>query len=82
MITETYVLEITSFSELKCRSWGGAIQTLERIEELNKQDELIEYLNAELATNEHGIEATTLNDFLWFDTDFIERELNIKLWEE
>ena len=56
---------------------------MEAIEEKGKQEEFIDLIN-EIISNEEDqkIEETKLNDFIWFDTDYIEECLNCKLWED
>ena len=83
MDKETYILGVNNFSDLKDNCWSGALQTLEAIEEKGKEEEFIDLLN-DLISNEEEqrMEETTLNDFIWFDTDFIEEMLNVKLWED
>ena len=83
MEKEIYILGVNNWSDLKCQSWSGALQTLEAIEEKGKQEEFIDLIN-EIISNEEDqkIEETKLNDFIWFDTDYIEEFLNCKLWED
>ena len=85
MITETYVLEVNDFNDLKNASWGGALGTLEKIEEKGKKEEFLALINDILECNEvDGVRwtETQLNDFIWFDTDYIEECLDCKLWGE
>lgn len=85
MELETYVLGVNDFQELKNNCWSGAIQTLDRIEELNKEEDFIDWLNEIIKCNEiDNVKwtITQLNDFIWFDTEYIEECLDIKLWEE
>lgn len=83
MIKETYILEVNDFEELKQNCWSGAIQTLEAIEEKGLESEFIELLNDMIQNCFDGrIEETKLNDFIWFDTDYIEEYLNVELWED
>lgn len=63
------------FEDLKRNSWSGAINTLEKIEENEKEEELMELLEC---TFEDVPSDTEVNDFLWFDDDFIFEELGIK----
>jgi len=55
-------------------AWSGAIETKETIIENGKALEF-EYLVDELFPD--GLTETELNDFLWFDDDFIFEQLNI-----
>lgn len=63
------------FDNLKENSWSGAINTLETIEENEKEEELMQLLEL---TFEDVPTETEVNDFLWFDDDFIFEELGIK----
>lgn len=63
------------FEDLKKECWSGAIYTLQKIEEEGKEDELMELLQdifTDIPTE------TELNDFLWFDDDYIYEQLGIK----
>lgn len=83
MEKETKILYINDFNELKNNSWSGAVQTLEEIERLGKEQELIDFLNCLIADCYDGaIDETTLNDILWFEDEFINESLNIKMWEK
>lgn len=63
------------FEDLKRNSWSGAINTLEKIEENEKEEELMQLLEY---TFEDVPSETEVNDFLWFDDNFIFEELGIK----
>lgn len=54
--------------------WSGAVDTWNKIQEVNKVDEL-EYLLEELYPK--GIDEGKLNDLLWFESDFIFENLGI-----
>ena len=56
------------FEDLKRNSWSGAINTLKKIEENEKEEELMILLEN---TFEDVPTETEVNDFLWFDDDFI-----------
>lgn len=64
-----------NFDDLKENSWSGAIDTLKTIEENEKEEELMQLLEL---TFEDVPTDTEVNDFLWFDDDFIFEELGIK----
>ena len=66
------------FEDLKRNSWSGAINTLEKIEENEKEEELMQLLEY---TFEDVPSETEVNDFLWFDDDFIFEELGIEVEE-
>lgn len=64
-----------SFEDLKKECWSGAVDTLQKIEEEGKEDELMELLQdifTDIPTE------TELNDFLWFDDDYIYDQLGIE----
>lgn len=63
------------FEDLKRNSWSGAINTLKKIEENEKEEKLMQLLEY---TFEDVPSETEVNDFLWFDDDFIFEELGIK----
>ena len=62
--------EISNFWELKDNSWSGALDTLKDIEKADKEDELMQLLEEVFADRETPTE-TEVNDFLWFDREFI-----------
>lgn len=63
------------FYELKENSWSGAIETLNTVEEWGMEDELMDFLeevfNGEIPT------PTEVNDFLWFEDEYIFETLGI-----
>lgn len=61
--------EVYDFWQLMENSWSGAVATLEDIKEANKEEELMELLE-EAFCGKIPTE-TEVNDFLWFDSDFI-----------
>ena len=58
--------------------WSGAINTLKTIEENEKEEELMTLLEN---TFEDVPTETEVNDFLWFDDDFIFEQLGIEMEE-
>jgi hypothetical protein len=69
--------EITRFEELKENSWSGAVDTLNRIEELKLEDEFMNIL--EECFDYSGDETPTdtdVNDFIWFETEYINELLS------
>ena len=66
--------EFNEFYDLDKNCWSGAIQTLDTIAEHDKEAELMQLLE-ELFYD--GIELSELNDFLWFDSDYIFECLDI-----
>ena len=63
---------------LRDELWSGALNTFDVIVENNKSQELM-YLLEELYPE--PVEITTINDLLWFDNDFIYKQLDIKVDE-
>ena len=68
-------IEMDDFRTLKNNSWRGALDTLKDIEEADKEDELM-YLLEELFTDTIPTE-TEVNDFLWFERDYIYESLGL-----
>ena len=56
--------------------WSGAVETMKVIIENDKSQELM-YLLEELYPE--PVDITTINDLLWFDTDFIYEQLDIEM---
>lgn len=74
-----YVKKEIDFEDLKDMCWSGAIDTLEKIENAEKEEELIELLES---TFEDKIPTETeINDFLWFEDDFIFEQLSIDTFD-
>ncbi len=69
MATITVKTEL-SFSDLQNQCWSGAVDTLNTIEENDKEDELMSLLD-ELFADDDNCSLTTINDFLWFDDEYI-----------
>ena len=72
------VKQEVNFEDLKKSCWSGALNTLSTIEEEGKEDELIMLL--EEVTDNPSM--TTINDILWFDDEFIFKNLGIIEEEE
>lgn len=63
--------EISNFWELKENSWSGALDTLKDIENADKEDELMQLLEEVYADREEVPTETDVNDFLWFEREYI-----------
>lgn len=66
------------FYDLKDEVWQGAVDTLDRIEKEEKQDELMEFLESyfvDIPT------MTEVNDLLWFESDYIFESLGMEVEE-
>ena len=68
------------FNELYENSWNGAIDTLKVIIEHGLENELMYHL--EEIFYENIPTATELNDYLWFDSEYIYESLGIVEEEE
>ena len=69
-------MKITSEMSLKnFKAWSGAKDTLNKLIELDKCDEL-EFILDDLYPN--GLTDTQLNDILWFDDEWIYETLGIE----
>ena len=67
--------EINGFNELADMVWSGAVDTIKDIQNANKEDEFMNFLEAvfcdEVPTD------TEVNDFIWFDRDYIYESLGL-----
>ena len=70
-----YVKIEMDYRTLKNNSWSGALDTLKDIEEADKEDELM-YLLEEVFADTIPTE-TEVNDFLWFERDYIYESLGL-----
>lgn len=70
-----YIKADYGFRELKNNSWSGAVTTLEKIEEAGKEEELMDFLEEEFVETPTE---TDVNDFLWFEDEYIFEQLGIK----
>ena len=69
-------MKITSEMSLKnCKAWSGAKDTLNKLIELDKCEDLEFILEDEYP---NGLTDTQLNDLLWFDKDWIYETLGIE----
>ena len=76
------MLRITETKRLyEFDAWAGGKYTLEHLT-LSQCHLLEAFLENWFDTDENPIEAVTLNDFLWFETDEIAHTLGYTDWEE
>lgn len=68
-------IEMDDFRTLKNNSWSGALDTLKDIEEADKEDELMYFLE-EIFADTTPTE-TKVNDFLWHERDYIYESLGL-----
>lgn len=64
---------IDTFEELQNMVWMGAVGTLNTIKQYDKEDELMDLLSSYEWESD-----TSINDYLWFDTDNIFEILDIE----
>lgn len=62
-----YKNEIDNFCDLQNLCWGGASQRLDEIEELDLEDEFMDYLEEIFYATTPSL--TEINDFIWFECD-------------
>ena len=67
--------EINDFYALADMVWSGAVDTISDIQNANKEDEFMNFLEAvfcdEVPTD------TEVNDFIWFDRDYIYENIGL-----
>lgn len=67
--------EINGFNELADMVWSGAVDTITDIQNANKEDEFMNFLEAvfcdEVPTD------TAVNDFIWFERDYIYENIGL-----
>ena len=71
-----YIKENFNFEDLKNKCWSGAIYTLEKIEENDKEDEFMSFLEERFCGEIP--ELFNVNDFLQFEDSYIFEMLDIK----
>ena len=67
--------EINGFYELADMVWSGAVDTIADIQNANKEDEFMNFLEA-VFCNEVPTD-TEVNDFIWFERDYIYESLGL-----
>ena len=66
-----------SFEDLKRNCWSGALNTLSTIEEEGKEEELMNHLEDIFYDSTPTM--TDLNDYLWFESNYIYECLGINV---
>ena len=74
-----YIKQDFGFNDLMENCWAGAVDTLKTIEEHDKEEELMQLL--EDAFDECP-DITRINDYLWFEDEYIFQCLGISETEE
>lgn len=67
---------INNFNDLKELCWGGALYTLQDIENADKEEEFMQYLE-EVFSNDEEITSTSVNDYIHFASDEIYEALGL-----
>ena len=67
--------EINGFNELADMVWSGAMDTIADIQNANKEDEFMNFL--EMVFCEEVPTDTDVNDFIWFERDYIYENLGL-----
>lgn len=68
--------EMNTFEELQEMVWSGAVDTLNEVIKHDKKNELIYLLEENFP---EGATETQINDFLWFEDEYIYEYLEIQL---
>ena len=74
------IMKEYDFEELYKDSWSGAINTLDTIMKNDMENELMEHLE-DIFSDQIPTE-TEVNDYLWFESDYIFEVLGINEEEE
>lgn len=75
-----YIKNDMDFNDLMDNCWSGAIDTLNRINELNKENELMAHLEEQWLDETPTM--TEVNDYLWFEDEAIFEALGISEIED
>ncbi len=67
--------EINGFYELADMVWSGAVDTIANIQNANKENEFMDFL--EMVFCDDVPTDTTVNDFIWFERDYIYENIGL-----
>ena len=67
--------EINGFYELADMVWSGAVDTIKDIQNANKEDEFMNFL--EMVFCDEVPTDTAVNDFIWFERDYIYENIGL-----
>ena len=67
--------EINDFNELADMVWSGAVDTIADIQNANKEDEFMNFL--EMVFCDEIPTDTAVNDFIWFERDYIYENIGL-----
>ena len=80
--TKMFIQQEISVYDLQDLLWSGGLDTWNRILEEDKEDEAMQLIIDTFGFTALDTTITNINDFLWFDRDFIFEALNITDEEE
>ena len=69
--------EINGFYELADMVWSGAVDTITDIQNANKENEFMDFLEMVFMDREEPPTDTEVNDFIWFERDFIYKNIGL-----
>ena len=71
-----YIKEEVTDIQLGERLWSGAVDTWDTICKAGKEQQAMQYLE-DVFCDEDAIDLTSLNDFLWFESETILKDLGL-----
>ena len=69
--------EINGFYELADMVWSGAVDTITDIQNANKENEFMDFLEMVFMDREEPPTETQVHDFIWFERDFIYKNIGL-----
>ena len=69
--------EINGFYELADMVWSGAVDTIADVQNANKENEFMDFLEMVFMDGEELPTDTEVNDFIWFERDFIYENIGL-----
>ena len=69
--------EINGFYELADMVWSGAVDTIADIQNANKENEFMDFLEMVFMDREEPPTDTYVNDFIWFERDYIYENIGL-----
>ena len=69
--------EINGFYELADMVWSGAVDTITDIQNANKENEFMDFLEMVFMDREEPPTETEVNDFIWFEREYIYEHLGL-----
>lgn len=69
--------EINGFYELADMVWSGAVDTIADIQNTNKENEFMDFLEMIFMDREELPTDTEVNDFIWFERDYIYENIGL-----